>query len=256
MMAKITAAGASNVAQHGDSWKEADTYLREELLAKDPNGIYVSPFDHEDIWEGHSTMITEMQQQLQERGEIAPDAVICSVGGGGLFSGVMIGLDKVGWRDTKVLAVETWGAHSLRSALEAGELVSLKEITSIASTLGAKRVGDKTFELAQKRNVKSVVLRDAEATMGCWRLADDERLLVEPACGVSVAVCYDGRLGKLLPGLTRESKVVIVVCGGSNITLEMLMGYRKKYGWIEKEMTDDRGVPSTVAADGLAVNGH
>ena len=141
-------------------------------------------------------------------------------------------------------------------SLQAGELVTLEEITSIATTLGAKRVCERAFEMGKRDNVRSVVLRDAEAAMGCWRLADDERMLVEPACGVSVAVCYDGRLRKLLPGLTRESKVAIVVCGGSNITLDMLMRYREKYGWIEKETTDDRGVPSTVAVDGSRVNGQ
>ncbi len=66
--------------------------------------------------------------------------------------------------------------------------------------------------------------------MGCWRLADEERLLVEPACGVSAALCWGGRLQKRLPNLSPESKVVIVVCGGSNISLEMLVDYREKYG--------------------------
>ncbi len=63
-----------------------------------------------------------------------------------------------------------------------------------------------------------------------------------------VAVCYNGRLKKLLPELTPESKVVIVVCGGSNITLETLMAYRTEYGWIEAETTGDQGVPSTLGA--------
>lgn len=256
MIAKITAAGASAVIQHGDSWKEADAYLCEEVLAKDPTGVYVPPFDHENIWQGNSTMIAELQQQFAEKGEDTPDSLICSVGGGGLFTGVMLGLDKAGWHDTRVLAVETQGADSLHSALEAGELVSLDEITSIASSLGAKRVCEKAYEYARRPNVRSVVLRDAEAAMGCWRLADDERMMVESACGVSVAVCYDGRLKKLLPGLTKESKVVIVVCGGSNVTLELLMQYREKYGWIEREMTGDMGVPSTVAANGVAANGY
>ena len=255
MIAKISAAGASAVIQHGDSWKEADTYLQDEVLAKDPNGVYVPPFDHQDIWEGHSTLVSELKQQLEAKGEDRPDALICSVGGGGLFSGTMIGLERFGWQDTKVLAMETQGADSLHTALEAGELVTLKEILSIALTLGAKRVCQKAFDFGQRPNVKSVVLRDAEAAMGCWRLADDERILVEPACGVNVAVCYDGRLKKLLPGLKRESKVVIVVCGGSNVSLEILMGYRERFGWIEKEVTGDKGVPSTVAVDGLGKDG-
>lgn len=256
MIAKITAAGASAVIQHGDSWKEADSYLRTEVLAKDPTGVYVPPFDHDSIWQGNSTMIAELQQQFEKKGEDKPDALICSVGGGGLFTGVMLGLDKAGWHDTRVLAMETQGADSLHSALEAGRLVSLDKITSFASSLGAKRVCEKAYECARRSNVRSVVLRDAEAAMGCWRFADDERMIVESACGVSVAVCYDGRLKGLLPGLTKENKVVIVVCGGSNVTLELLMEYREKYGWVERETAGDMGVPSTVAVNGLATNGY
>ncbi len=252
MIAKISAAGATDVIQHGASWKEADGYLREKILKDDPNGVYVPPFDHADVWEGNSTIVGEVARQLPSG---RPDAVVCSVGGGGLFNGVMLGLEKQGWAGMDVLAVETKGADSLATSLQEGQLVTLKEITSVATSLAAKQVSSKTYELAQRRGVRSVVLSDAEAAMGCWRLADDERLMVELACGVSVAVCYDGRLKKLLPALTKESKVVIVLCGGSNISLETLMEYRLEYGSVEKVATKNKSVPSTFTAPDGHVKG-
>ena len=253
MISKIRTAGATDVIQHGASWAEADAYLREEVLAKDEDGVYVPPFDHADIWEGVSGIVEEVERQLPDGGR--PDAVVCAVGGGGLFCGVMLGLEKKGWKDVPVLAMETHGAESLAMSLEKGELVTLPGITSIATGLGARRVAKQTFEYGQKKNVRSVVLEDAEATMGCWRLADDERMLVEPACGVSIAICYDGRLKKLLPNLTTESKVVIIVCGGSNVTVEMLAGYRKEYGYVEKMTSSEEAVPSTVSAPDGQANG-
>ena len=243
MIAKIKNAGATSVVQTGASWAEADAYLREVLLRRDSNGVYVPPFDHEYVWDGAATIIDELEER--------PDAVVCSVGGGGLFCGLMRGLDGRAWGDVKVLALETKGAESFHKSLEKGELVKLEKITSICTGLGATRVGEKTFEYGQRKNVRSVVLEDREAVMGCWRLADDERLLVEPACGVNVALCYDGRLKKLLPELTAESKVVIVVCGGAGVTLELLMEWREKFGLMERETTKDMEVPSIVA-----VNGH
>lgn len=246
MIAKIKTAGASSVVQHGGSWAEADKFLREEVIANDPHGAYVPPFDHDDVRSGTSTIVEELEEK--------PDAIVCSVGGGGLFSGIQLGLEARGWNDVSVLAMETEGAESLAMSLKEGGLVTLPAITSIATSLGAKRVAQKTYDLGQRRNVRSVVLSDAEAAMGCWRLADDERLIVEPACGVSVAVCYDGRLKKLLPKLTNESKVVVIVCGGSDITLEMLMGYRKKYAEAERMTTNDRNVPSTLSAPDEATN--
>ena len=244
MIANIRTAGAYEVIQHGASWAEADNYLREEVLAKDANGVYVPPFDHADVWDGASTIVEELEEK--------PDAIICSVGGGGLFCGIQLGLEKRGWGIVRVLAVETEGAASLATSLKERKLVTLEKITSMATSLGAKRVAEKAFELGQRQNAKSVVLSDAEAGMGCWRLADDERFIVEPACGVGVALCYDGRLRKLLPGLTEDSKVVIVVCGGSDVTLETLCQFREKYPEVEKMARTDLEVPSTLSAP----NGH
>ena len=249
MIAKLRALGATDVIQIGDSWQQADDHLRHSILPslQDETGIYVPPFDHEQIWEGVSTLVSELQSQLPPfGGGDKPDAIICSVGGGGLFSGVMLGLDRAGWSNVPVLATETIGADSLSQSLKAGKLVTLPGITSIATSLGAVRVAERAFEYGQRPNVTSVVLEDAEAAMGQWRLADDERMLVDTACSVSVAPCYDGRLKKLLPWLKPDSRVVIVVCGGSAVTVEEVMHYKEVYGKkISVKGTTDKVVPSS-----------
>ena len=245
MIAKIRTAGATDVIQVGEHWTEADRYLREEIIAKDPNGVYVPPFDHPDVFEGNAKMIDEIAEQMEHT---RPDAIICSVGGGGLFCGIMKGLERASWGDVDVLAVETRGADSLHTSLCQSSLATLPAITSIATSLGAVRVSETAFSYAQRSNVKSVVLSDAEAAMGCWRFADDERMIVEAACGVSLALCYDGKLKKLLPSLSKDSRVVVVVCGGSNATLAMLEEYKKTYGQAEGQATSDQAVPSTWSA--------
>jgi L-serine/L-threonine ammonia-lyase len=55
---------------------------------------------------GHSSVICEIASTLYEK---RPDMIVCSVGGGGLLAGVLVGLHKVGWKDVPVLAVETEG---------------------------------------------------------------------------------------------------------------------------------------------------
>ncbi|KAJ4364461.1 catabolic L-serine/threonine dehydratase [Neocucurbitaria cava] len=225
MISKVRAAGAADVIQYGDSWVEADTFLRETVIpkanAKGECAIYVPPFDNSDVWDGHATLVEEVFEQLGPN-EQPPDAIVCSVGGGGLFCGIMQGLEKVNHPDLQVLAVETEGAHSLALSLEKGELSTLPAITSIATSLGARTVAPQAFAYAQRSSVRSVVLSDAVAKEGCVRLADDERIMVEPACGVSVALCYNGRLKEILPNLQKTSKVVITVCGGSNISTKLL----------------------------------
>lgn len=235
MVAKLRAAGAYDVIQHGAAWKDADAYLKEHVMPyAQTETIYCPPFDHPDIWQGNSTCMTEIAAQMP--GGEEPDVLICSVGGGGLINGICQAMDSLNMTKTTILAMETAGAESLHAALEAKEVITLPKITSQATSLGCARVTDATFKYAQRGNVRSIVLPDAEAAMGCWRLADDERIMVELACGINVALCYDGRLEKALGRPVRpEDKVVIVLCGGSNVTSKMLCDWRNEYAYIEEE---------------------
>ncbi|KAF2752812.1 tryptophan synthase beta subunit-like PLP-dependent enzyme [Pseudovirgaria hyperparasitica] len=239
MISKMRTAGAHDVISHGASWQDADGYLRDEVLCKDPNGVYVPPFDHPDIWEGNKTTAYEIRDQLDEK----PDVMICSVGGGGLFNGFIKAMHEMDWGDVPFLAMETIGADSLNKSVIEGKHITLPRITSRATCLGAIRIANKTWENMQaNKNVQSIALPDAEAAMGCWRLADDERILVEMACGVCVVLCYDGRLQKIMSSigkkLTPQSRVVITVCGGSDISVESLYEMRKEYAWVEKTVSD------------------
>jgi L-serine/L-threonine ammonia-lyase len=212
--------------------------------------IYAPPFDHPDIWAGNSTIGYEIANQMPDS---PADTIICSVGGGGLLNGIAMALDDLCLSDsTTVVGVETAGAESLAAAVRAGQLVTLPRITSQATSLGCARVTQLTLDTAQRANFKGVVLPDAEAAMGCWRLADDERIMVELACGVNVALCYDGRLERALGRKVRpDEKVVIVLCGGSNVTIDMLSEWRKEYAYLEqpvirREDTEVANVPEVL----------
>ena len=82
-------------------------------------------------------MIAECRRQMS----IVPDAVVLSVGGGGLMCGVLEGLHAIddAWTNVPLICVETTGTASLAAAVRAGELVTLDKIDSIAASLGAKR---------------------------------------------------------------------------------------------------------------------
>ncbi|TWU74202.1 hypothetical protein ED733_002494 [Metarhizium rileyi] len=249
MIGKLRAAGATEVIQKGASWQEADKYLTETLMAdaeaRGEAAIYVPPFDAQQIWDGNAGITKEIVRQLPvlERhypiktaaangdGNVATsapaiDAIVCSVGGGGLFAGIMQGVDEMELRQTKVIAVETEGADSLSQAIAQQKLVTLPAITSLATSLGARRVCQRAFEYGMRDTVVSVVLPDSEAIGACKRFLDEERLLVELACGVCPAVCYNGQLKKLVPGFNENSVVVLVICGGSNMSFEIMDNYK------------------------------
>ncbi|TKA27770.1 hypothetical protein B0A50_04871 [Salinomyces thailandicus] len=266
MIAKLRAAGAAQVVQRGASWKEADGYMREVVMAEAERAgevaVGVHPFDDPVVWDGNATVVEEVEEQMVEMGVTGgPDVVVASVGGGGLFCGLVQGIledeRRRGLWGTEILAVETLGAESLARALGDGRLVTLEGITSLATSLGATRVAERTFELARKwekaGRVRSVVLSDAEAAMGCWCFADDERMLVELSCGVNLALCYGGRLEKALGRPVRkDEKVVIEVCGGQNVTAGMVEGWRQEYGDLDAAVDGDTqkvaNVPSAADA--------
>ncbi|XP_068679376.1 L-serine dehydratase/L-threonine deaminase-like isoform X1 [Montipora foliosa] len=210
----------------GNSWDDADALALE--LAKQPGYAYIPPFNHPDIWEGVATVIQESAEQLPEK----PSAVVVSVGGGGLLSGVLQGMHDVGWDDVPLIAMETYGAHSFDAAVQAGELVTLDKITSVAKCLGARTVASKALEWTHNHKIINHVCSDQEAVLACERFADDHRMLVEPACGASLACVYERlfRLWQEQGKLAEMKSVLVIVCGGNIVSLKALKEWKEKLG--------------------------
>ena len=206
----------AEVIVHGASWKEAHEHAQTLL---DGDSAYIHPFDHPLIWAGHARMIEEIAEDVS----VPPDLVVLSVGGGGLLCGVCEGMARVGWDDVPILAVETEGAASFAAARAAGHLVTLDSITSVATTLGAKRVTQRALDWAGQRQIESITVTDCQAIDACYHFLDDHRVLVEPACGAALAPLYEGHAT-----LAGKSNVVVIVCGGSGITLDLLENYRSE----------------------------
>jgi L-serine/L-threonine ammonia-lyase len=199
----------ASVVVHGSSWQEANALA---LSMLGPNDAFIHPFDDPLLWEGHAGMIDEVV-----RAGLRPDAVVLSVGGGGLLCGVVEGLRRNGMHQVPVFAVETEGADSYAQSIAAGERIELARISSIATSLGARRVCEHAFALASEHAVKPVVVSDRDAVEACLRFIDDQRVLVEPACGAALALAYDA--GTRLAGYDR---VLVVVCGGVTASLAQL----------------------------------
>ncbi|KAI1438693.1 tryptophan synthase beta subunit-like PLP-dependent enzyme [Xylaria sp. CBS 124048] len=291
VLAKLVALGATP-HRAGNSWPEADEHCQ-AAVARDADGVYVPPFDHPLIWEGNASLVDELAV-LEAEGIFAGnpgssgaiDAIVCSVGGGGLLNGLMEGVERnygsssashgaiagserVGHRRRPaVLAIETAGADSLAASIRAGSHVAIPAMTSVATSLGAPRVAAQTYQWAKACNAStftttsgsisnsmpsmprahgatsgdttrliSAVVSDAEAVSACVRFLDDARLLVEVACGATLSSAYSG--GALLRaalgrGMDDETwacmNIVMVVCGGSSISMDMLGKYRMEFG--------------------------
>jgi L-serine/L-threonine ammonia-lyase len=65
--------------------------------------------------------------------------------------------------------------------------------------------------------MRSLLVSDRSALSACERFLDEHRILVEPACGASLAAVYENMLG-----LEASSQVLVVVCGGATASLDQI----------------------------------
>ena len=200
---------AAELIVTGDTWHEANEAALSMLGDED---AFIHPFDDPLLWRGHATVIDEVKAS-----GLTPDAVVLSVGGGGLLCGIIEGLERNDWLDIPVFAVETHGADSLSQSLQANQRITLPAITSLATSLGAKQVSERAFELSQQHAVQSLLVSDQAAVRACHRLMSEQRFMVEPACGASLAVLYDQA-----PELSAYRSILVIVCGGATMSLEQL----------------------------------
>lgn len=219
----------ATVKRIGKVWDDANT---EALRLAEADGlIYVPAFDNSLLWEGHSTLVTEVAASLGPG--VKPGVVVMSVGGGGLLCGVIQGLRSLGWSDVPIVAMETVGADCFNAAIQAGKIVTLDDITSEAACLGAKTTCKKAFEYSQSSdiNIISQLVTDQQALNAIETFLDEERVLVEMACGAALSAVYSGVINRLqtegrLP--LSLGPVLVIVCGGSGVNTQQLSNLRKK----------------------------
>lgn len=233
---KIASLGAEVVVR-GGHWAEsnafAETLVEESRSSGGSKAVLIHPFDMPDLWEGHSTLVDEVREQLPEG--VTPSAIFASVGGGGLLMGILQGVKRAGWReDVKVVPCETFGANALALSLERNERAEIA-ITSLAKSLGADKIGSEILAecLDGGYDIEPIVVTDEEAVGACLKFALDHGMLVEPACGASMAPLYyhGDRVRKLCGGGGDGRCIVVEVCGGGAFnSIEMLQGYASALG--------------------------
>lgn len=205
----LIAREGAEILVHGASFHEAHAHA---LALAGVGDAFIHPYDDPLLWEGHASMIDEIAAA-----GVRPDAVVLSVGGGGLLSGVIAGLRRQGWDNVPVIAVETAGADAFAQSVLAGRQVELPAITSIATSLGARSIAPHALKLAAEHPVRSYVVSDNDAVQGSMRFMDDQRVVVEPACGAALAIA-----GQATTVLKEFDTVVVIVCGGVTATVGQL----------------------------------
>jgi threonine dehydratase len=146
---------------------------RAEREAAERGYVYVPPFNDPDIIAGQGTVGLEILQDLHD-----VKSVIVQIGGGGLLSGVATAVKESNPK-IKVFGVEPTGAAAMRAALDAGKVVTLPSVNTIADGLKPTRVGPLTLEHIG-RYADDVVLVDDDQILAATRhLILKEKLVVD-----------------------------------------------------------------------------
>ena len=175
--------------------------------------IFIHPFDDPLVMAGQGTLGLEIMEDLPGTTDI-----IISIGGGGFEGGVSTAVKAIK-PGVRIWGVETIGADAMSQALKAGHPVELSAITSIAKTLGAPSVSDRTLALAQKNLEEVIVVTDDEAVQALKFILERLKVLTEPAASCTLAAA-----SQLKDQFTKDSNLVLIFCGG-NLSVEDLCKY-------------------------------
>jgi threonine dehydratase len=143
------------------------------------------------------------------------DTVVVPIGGGGLISGVAVAV-KERLSDVRVVGVQAEGAASAAKSLEAGEVVEIDSVDTIADGIATRSVGEQTLGIMAEYVDEVVAVDDREIALALTLLLERSKTLVEGAGAVALAAV----LSEAFEYDDGET-IVTALCGG-NIDLNRL----------------------------------
>lgn len=175
---------------------------RAEEIAAAEGLAMVPPFDHPDIISGQGTVGLEIAGDWP-----GVDTVLVPIGGGGLAAGVAVALRALR-PGMRIIGVEPVGASSMRAALDAGRVVRIDGIDTIADGLAPVQVGDLTYALVRDLVDEVVLVSDDAIREAAVFLLERAKLVAEFSGAATVAALRSG-------ATAFGSRVAAVISGGN-----------------------------------------
>ncbi|HUY76032.1 MAG TPA: threonine ammonia-lyase [Ktedonobacterales bacterium] len=188
-----------------------DAFAHAHAIQEQTGATFIHAFNDPAIIAGQGTVGLEILTDLPE-----VDVILLGIGGGGLIAGVATAV-KALKPDTRIIGVEAAGAASMRAALDAGQLVTLPSINTIADGIATRSVGDYTLAITRALVDDVITVDDDEIIRAVLLLMERCKLLVEGAGAVSVAALLSGRARPFV-----EGKRVAAVLTGGNIDMNLV----------------------------------
>lgn len=202
--ARIAAAKAAGaeiiIAEDGPA-----AFAMAHQLEQDEDRLFIHPFDGFKVAQATGGIAAEMLREVPDL-----DAIIVSVGGGGLAGGVAAGAKLIS-PNCEVLGVEPEGAAAMALSFDQGKASTLQNIDTIADSLAPPMTTEVTYRLCSDNMDALCTVSDQQMAAACFLLGRDHKVIAEPACGAATAAALTRFADRLA-----NKKVGIILCG-SNI---------------------------------------
>ncbi len=208
-IAKISATEGygATVVLHGDVFDDAKN--RAIADCKKANGVFIPPFDDEDVIAGQGTVGLEILDALP-----SAEVVLVPAGGGGLLAGAAFAIKSVR-PDVKVYGVQAEGAAAVKQSF-GGKPIELEKIHTIADGIAVKRPGDITMKYINSCADGILTVTDDEIASTIIALIERAKEIVEPAGAAGLAAALSDKYPFL------HGKKVVCLLSGGNIDVSFI----------------------------------
>ena len=207
----------AEVVLHGDVYDQACEKALE--LAEEHGYTFIHPFNDLTVATGQGTITMEIVQELP-----LVDYILVPVGGGGLATGVST-LAKLLNPHIKVIGVEPAGAACLKASFEAGHVVKLPSVNTIADGTAVQEPGDKLFPYLQENLDDIITIEDDELIVAFLDMVENHKMIVENSGLLTVAA---------LKHLPFTGKKVVSILSGGNMDV-ITMSSVVQHGLIQRD---------------------
>jgi threonine dehydratase/serine racemase len=174
-------------------------------------GAYlVPPYNHPDVMAGQGTVALELIEQAADL-----DAIVTSVGGGGLLAGVSTAAHGLNSR-LRIFGAEPQGADDAARSKAAGTLIPQTGPQTIADGL-LTGLGDLTWPIIRDHVEQIITVSEDEIVAAMRLMWERAKLLIEPSAAVAVAAV----LTPAFRGLEGIYRIGVILSGG-NVDLDRL----------------------------------
>ena len=236
----------AQVVLHGDVYDEACAKALE--LAEEEGYTFIHPFDDLTVATGQGTIAMEIFKELP-----LVDYILVPIGGGGLACGVAT-LAKLMNSKIKVIGVEPEGAACMKASIEAGKVVTLPSVNTIADGTAVKTPGEKIFPFVKDNLDDIITVPDEDLVVSFLDMVENHKMIVENSGLLTVAA---------LKQLDVKNKKIVSILSGGNMDV-ITMSSVVQQGLIMREriftvsvlLPDKPGMLSKVAEVIAKKNGN